>query len=158
MELAGRYGDGLVTGGEMLEQREAMDAFRKGAQDAGKNPDMLTIHVEHWVVLGGQQEARRLAQKWRFSPKAWQKFVDNPDPREIQRQAEAEVPLEDVTQKWIIGEDAQTHIEGLRKLIDAGATHIYVHSPQEDQRRVIDFYAREVLPHVEHEMLMPLSG
>jgi hypothetical protein len=117
----------------------------------------MSIHVEHWVVVGDEDEARRLAQKWRFIPKAWSTFVDNPDPRDIQRQAEQEIPLEQVTENWVVGRDAETHINGLRQLIDAGVTHIYVHSPQEDQRHIIDFYANEVLPNVEHTIPTPVT-
>jgi hypothetical protein len=43
------------------------------------------------------------------------------------------------------------HVQALQRLIDAGVTHIFVHSPQGDQARVIDFYGREVLPHVQRQ-------
>ena len=42
--------------------------------------------------------------------------------------------------------DWQVHVQAIQKLIGGGVTHIFVHSPQPDQRRVIDFYCREVLP------------
>jgi hypothetical protein len=37
-------------------------------------------------------------------------------------------------------------VQAIEKLLASGVTHVFVHSPQEDQKRVIDFYAREVLP------------
>ena len=48
--------------------------------------------------------------------------------------------------QWTISPDPQAHIEAMRSLIAAGATHVFVHSAQDDQRRFIDFYGREVLP------------
>jgi hypothetical protein len=34
----------------------------------------------------------------------------------------------------------------LRELASLGATDVFVHSGQADQRRVIDFYSQQVLP------------
>ena len=45
-----------------------------------------------------------------------------------------------------IGTDPAIHVEGLKKLFDSGVTIVNVHSGQPDQRRVIDFYGRSVLP------------
>ena len=47
---------------------------------------------------------------------------------------------------WQIGEDPDGHVQAIEKLLASGVTHVFVHSPQGDQKRVIDFYAREVLP------------
>jgi F420-dependent hydroxymycolic acid dehydrogenase len=43
--------------------------------------------------------------------------------------------------------DPALHIAALQKLFDSGATIVNVHSGQLDQRKVIDFYGRSVLPH-----------
>jgi F420-dependent hydroxymycolic acid dehydrogenase len=42
--------------------------------------------------------------------------------------------------------DPGIHIAALQKLFDSGATIVNVHSGQADQRKVIDFYGRSVLP------------
>ena len=36
--------------------------------------------------------------------------------------------------------------EALEKAFDGGATEVHIHSGQPDQRRVIEFYGKEVLP------------
>ena len=59
-----------------------------------------------------------------------------------------DIPLDQVYGKWPVSTDPQVHIQGLRKLIDGGVTHIFAHLPQPDQHKVIEFYGREVLPHV----------
>jgi len=147
MRLAGQYGDGLITDTKSLLQKpELIDAFRQAARAAGKDPATLPIVVEQWAFVGEKAEVGRWAELWRFIPKAWTKYVNNPDPRAIQREAAQEVPLEEVTQDWPVSTDPAVHIQSLQKLLDAGATHILVHSPQPDQERAIQFYGQEVLP------------
>jgi hypothetical protein len=109
----------------------------------------MPLVSEHMVVVGGQSEAEKYARLWRFMPKSWEKYVNDPDPLDIQRQAEQEVPLQEVYKDWPVSEDPSVHIQALQKLVDQGITHIFVHSPQADQRRVIRFYSEQVLPHVE---------
>ena len=118
------------------------------AFDAKKDAAGLEVLVEHFVVLGGKAEAEQAARLWRFLPKAWTDYVDNPDPRDIERRAEKSVKLEDVYSQWLVSEDAQAHADGIQELFAAGATQIFVHAGNHDQQRVIDFYRREVLPRV----------
>ena len=151
MRHAGEYGDGLITDPKSLKKPELMAAFRAGVQKAGRIADSLPVIVEHWVVVGDKAEAERYAPLWRFIPKAWEKYVTNPDPRDIQRQAETDVPLDEVYKDWPVSTDPQVHIQALQKLLDAGATHIFVHSPQADQAQVIEFYGQKVLPHLKRK-------
>ena len=53
---------------------------------------------------------------------------------------------EDVTKEMICGPDAQKHIEGIQKFIDAGYDHVYIHQIGRDQEGFFRFYAEEVLP------------
>jgi F420-dependent hydroxymycolic acid dehydrogenase len=151
MQLAGQHGDGVVSDGKSLLDPKMRYAFNQGAIEAGKNPDTMTLHAESFVVVGTREEALEAAKLWRFTPKAWEKYVDNPDPREILRQANADIPLDKVIEDWVIGGDPQVHIDAIQKLADNGVTHIYIHSAQPDQQRVVEFYGREVLPHIQHE-------
>ncbi len=148
--MAGRHGDGLITGSKDAQRRELQEAFRTGARAAGKDPAKLAVVVEHWVVVGNQAEAERFAPLWQFSPRAWQLFVNYPDPRAIQRDAARQVPRAEVMARWVVSEDPEVHLEAIRRLIEAGVTHIFIHSPQDDQQRVIEFYREQVLPRVRH--------
>jgi F420-dependent hydroxymycolic acid dehydrogenase len=150
---AGRIGDGLITDAETIQDAGLMRAFREGAKSAGKDPADMTIHVEMFVFVGEEDEADREADLWRFIPKAFTEFVNNPDPRDIQRKAEANIDLSEVKQSWIIAPDGKTHIEAIQELQNAGATHLYIHSAQADQQRVIDFYADEVLNRIPNRRL-----
>jgi F420-dependent hydroxymycolic acid dehydrogenase len=153
MYLAGQYGDGLISDSETILMPEMRAAFEEGARAAGKDPQTMPKHAESFVFVGRKEQAHAAIQKWRFLPKAWKPFVNNPDPRDIQRQAEAEISDEEVLQKWVVGDDADTHIAAIGKLIDGGVTHVYIHSGQDDQQHVIDFYARQVLPHFQHQQM-----
>ena len=69
-----------------------------------------------------------------------------PDPIEIQRQAESEVRLDEVTAEWVVGTDPAVHLAMIRDLFDSGVAIVNVHSGQADLRKVIEFYGRSVLP------------
>ncbi len=146
MKSAGKHGDGPITDVKSLSDREMLEAFREGASAAGKDPASMPILVEHFVVVGGQNKSEEAARLWRFIPNAWTEYVDIPDPREIERRAEKDLPLDQVYSQWIVSEDPEEHAGRIRELLDAGATHIYVHDGQNNQRRCIEFFGNNVLP------------
>jgi F420-dependent hydroxymycolic acid dehydrogenase len=45
-----------------------------------------------------------------------------------------------------VSTDPAQHLKTVRELFESGATIVNVHTGQADQRRVIDFYGKEVLP------------
>jgi hypothetical protein len=47
---------------------------------------------------------------------------------------------------WLVSPDPIEHVKGVQDLAARGATHVFIHTPQPDQRKVIDFYAKGVLP------------
>ncbi len=146
MYRAGQYGDGLITDTQSLMSVPRMINFRQGALAAGKDPAAMPILVEHFVVVGGKAEAEEAASYWRFIPRSWQTYVNEPDPRVINNRADVETSLEEVYASWPVSTDPAVHIAALQKLFDNGATQVYVHSGQFDQYGVIDFYGRYVLP------------
>jgi len=42
--------------------------------------------------------------------------------------------------------DPGVHVKAIEDLLRGGATEVHIHSGQPDQRRVIGFYQKEVLP------------
>ena len=126
---------------------ESLPDEQAGAHAAGKNPDDMPVLVEQFVTVGNADEARRAAELWRFLPKAFKAYHNVCDPAEIQRRAEAELPLEKVVADWAVGTDPAPHIEAIEKLFDSGATIVNIHTGQADQKRAIDFYGTKVLPH-----------
>jgi F420-dependent hydroxymycolic acid dehydrogenase len=154
LALAGKIGDGLISFGELAREPEQLQAFAQGARAAGKHPASMPIVVVYVVVVGDRREAERWAPLMRFAPKA-PRYLDDPDPRSIQRRAEQEVSLEQVYSTWVVSEDPQVHLQALQQLMAGGVTHIFVQSPQADQANVIRFYGEQVLPRLASA---PLAG
>lgn len=145
--LAGLYGDGWITTPDALQDDETRKAFEQGARAAGKDASKMEIVLESFAVVGSEDEAREGAKKWRFLNNAWEPgYLTNPDPRSIQRKAEAEIPLEEVYKDWPVSLNPEVHLHSLRKMLEMGATTVFVHSPQANQLGFIDWYGKHVLP------------
>jgi F420-dependent hydroxymycolic acid dehydrogenase len=106
----------------------------------------MPVLVEQFVVVGGKNEAAQAAELWRFIPKGFKKYYNEPDPAEIQQLAEQELPLDKVFGDWPVGDDPAVHIAAIDKLFDSGVTIVNIHSGQADQQKVVDFYQSSVLP------------
>jgi TAT-translocated FGD2 family F420-dependent dehydrogenase len=144
MYRCGRYADGLITDPKTWKEHRA--EFQRGATDAGKDLSRMPVFVEQYVVVGGGKERDEAAELWRFGPKAWKPYFNIRDPKTIQERADTEIPLDKVTEGWAVGTDPEVHVKILSDLFAGGATGVHIHSGQHDQRRVIEFYGKEVLP------------
>lgn len=145
MRLAGQHGDGLITDPRTWKQHKS--EWQAGALEAGKDPDQMPVLVEQFVVVGDKGEAQRAAELWRFIPRAFKKFYNNPDPASIQQQAGSEIPMDKILGEWPIGTDPAVHVDAIEKLFANGATIVNIHSGQPDQQKVVEFYGASVLPH-----------
>jgi TAT-translocated FGD2 family F420-dependent dehydrogenase len=144
--IAGRHTDGWITDPYTARIRDDVRAaFERGAREAGKDPSNLARLVELWCVAGDRDEAIRDAPLWQFLP-IFNDVVNVADPREVQRIAMERSSPERTVDGWLVSADPSEHVKAIQSLIDRGATHVFVHSPQPDQAKVIDFYARGVLP------------
>jgi F420-dependent hydroxymycolic acid dehydrogenase len=146
MRRAGQYADGLITDPKTWKQYKS--EFENGARAAGKDISKMPVLVEQYAVVGDQNDARAAAELWRFGPKAFKEYYNVRDPQTIQQRAEKEIPLEKVYEEWPIGTDPNVHLKTITELFQSGATIVNIHSGQADQKRVIDFYGKSVLPRV----------
>ena len=78
--------------------------------------------------------------------KAFKTYYNVRDPQVIQDRATAELPLEQVYRDWPVSMNPEVHIKAVTELFQSGATIVNIHSGQTDQKRVIDFYGKNVLP------------
>jgi TAT-translocated FGD2 family F420-dependent dehydrogenase len=145
--LAGRHGDGWIAQTKDITNPRMRDAFDRGARAAGKDPDTMPKFVETWVVVGDKADAEYAAEKWRFTPGGFGDLLYEPNPVTIQRLSEQRWTLPEVYGDWPRGTDPEVHIKAAQRFLDLGATP-FIHSGQADQPRVIEFYGREVLPHL----------
>src|SRR5690348_14564584 len=106
----------------------------------------MPVVAEKFVVVGGKEEAEQAAELWRFIPKAFESYFGIGDPAEIQRRAEAEVPMEKVCREWAIGTDPKIHIDAVQELFASGIKLVNIHVGQMDQHRAIEFFRSAVLP------------
>lgn len=146
MARAGQYADGLITDPKTWKQHK--DKFVNAAKAAGKDVSQMPVLVELFVVVGDQNEAQKSAELWRFIPKAFKTYYNVRDPEEIQRLAESELPLDKVYGDWPVSTEPNAHLKAVNELFESGVTIVNIHSGQADQRRVIDFYGKEVLPKI----------
>jgi TAT-translocated FGD2 family F420-dependent dehydrogenase len=144
--IAGREADGWITDPSTARRRpEVAQAFLDAAREAGKDAAELPRIVELWLVAGDREEALAIAPVWQFLP-VFNDVVDTPDPRAVQRIAFERSSPERVVDGWLVSRDPAVHVAAIEELAALGATHVFIHSPQPDQRGVIDFYRRGVLP------------
>jgi TAT-translocated FGD2 family F420-dependent dehydrogenase len=151
MKLAGEHGDGLVTDPQTWMQHKG--EWASAARAAGKDPAAMPVLVEAFVVVGDQSDAAIAASLWNFIPKAFKGYHNIPDPAEIERRAQAELPLPRVYGDWTVSSDPAAHVQTIEKLFRSGATIVNIHSGQPDQQKVIEFYGREVLPKVRNQAI-----
>jgi TAT-translocated FGD2 family F420-dependent dehydrogenase len=143
--LAGLHGDGLITSAKSLKSEPQI----KRAWDAaggGRGHPTRPIVVEHFAVVGGEEEARQGAERWRFMPKAWEPgYHDNVSPTAIQARATREIPIDKVMDGWTVSREPAVHAKAIKELSALGATHIVVHVPSPNQSEAIDFFGRKVI-------------
>jgi alkanesulfonate monooxygenase SsuD/methylene tetrahydromethanopterin reductase-like flavin-dependent oxidoreductase (luciferase family) len=146
MKLAGQHGDGLIT--DPKTWKESKSEWQAAARAAGKDPAKMPVLVEAFVVVGEESDAQTAAKYWNFIPKAFKGYHNIPDPAEIERRAQSELPLPKVYGDWTVSRDPAAHLKAINELFDSGVSVVNVHSGQPDQQKVIDFYGKEVVPHL----------
>ena len=135
-ELAGRIGDGLVS---TAPKAELVDAFL-GAGGNGPRYGQLTVC---WAE--SEAEARRTALEiWPNGGLEGPLSQELPLPSHFEA-AVAMVDEEGIAEAVVCGPDVERHLEGIRKFVDAGFDHVYVHQVGPDQEGFLDFYEREIL-------------
>jgi coenzyme F420-dependent glucose-6-phosphate dehydrogenase len=136
-DLAARAGDGLIG---TAPDKALIDNFHNSG---GQGPIYGQITV-CWAP--DEAAARKTAHEW------WPNAAipgelgqELPLPRHFE-QAAGSVTEDDVAQAIVCGPDPERHLDGVRKYVDAGYTHVYVHQVGPDQEGFFKFYENEVLP------------
>ncbi len=136
-QLAGAVGDGLIG---VSPQRTLLEQFVRGGGEHKPRFGQVTV-----CYAPDEAEARRTAL--RFWPNAGLQGVlpwELKTPALIE-QAAATVRKEDLTDTVICGPDPERHRTGIRRYLEAGYDHIYVHQIGPDQEGFFRFYAEHVL-------------
>ena len=57
----------------------------------------------------GQKDAEAAPELWRLGPEAFKSYHNIRDPKDIQRRADAEIPLDKVYGHWPVGTDTDAY-------------------------------------------------
>jgi coenzyme F420-dependent glucose-6-phosphate dehydrogenase len=147
--LAGRTADGFIcTSGKGMElyRDTLLPAVREGADKAGRDYERIEKMIEMKVSF--DSDRRRALDDCRIwaalaLPGEVKTGVD--DPREMER-LDADMPVEQAASRWIVSDDADEHVERLRRYLELGSSHLVLHAPGPDQLRFIELYGEQVLP------------
>jgi len=138
VRLAASNGDGLIG---TAPDRELVSQFER---DGGNGkPKYAQVHV-CWAAT--EAEGRRTAHKhWPNAALKGELGQELPMPRHFEQAVEL-VREEDVGEVITCGPDPERHVAAIRKFLDAGYDHVWVHQVGPDQEGFFAFYADEVLP------------
>lgn len=144
--IAGRLADGVWTLADPESAPEVIDAYRAGAEDAGREPGEIVLQA---AFSWARDEATALegARPWKGSqPQEF--YVDDwHDPAAMYEHGEDQVSDEDLREAMIISADPGEHAERIREVERMGATTVVLmNNSGADPHAAIDVYGREVLP------------
>ncbi len=140
-ELAGRIGDGFIS---TAPKKELIQRF---AQHGGAGKETIGQITVCWAA--DEAAARKTALEW------WPNGAipgelgqELPTPSYFE-QASQLVTEDEIAKQIVCGPDPQKHLAEIRKFVDAGFSHVYVHQVGPDQEGFVRFYEREILPRLE---------
>jgi len=145
-ELAGRRGDGLWTMADPEMAPAMIEAYRAGADDAGREPGEILLHASFsWAP--DDETALRGASAWRATLVPDYFTDDWHDPVAMQERARREISDERVRSSFIVSSDPEAHAERIREVERLGATIVVLMNISgEAPVEAVEVYGREVLP------------
>jgi coenzyme F420-dependent glucose-6-phosphate dehydrogenase len=144
-ELAGRLADGVWTLGDPRKAAPVIAAYRRGAEEAGREPGEIVLQtLASWAET--DEQALSASREWKGT------LVDDhytkgvADPAEVGRNG-AELPDEQFEAMAIVSADPDTHVKKLLMLERLGATAVCVMNVAgADPHGAIRMYREHVLP------------
>ncbi|TCK26368.1 glucose-6-phosphate dehydrogenase (coenzyme-F420) [Pseudonocardia endophytica] len=146
---AGRQGEGFIcTSGKGMElyTDKLIPGLKEGAEKEGRDAETIDRTIEIKMSYDRDPEAAR--ENCRFwaplSLSAEQKNSVSSS-EEMERLAD-ELPLEQITGRWIVTSDPDEAVAQIKPYVDAGLNHLVFHGPGDDQERFLSQFAEDVLP------------
>jgi G6PDH family F420-dependent oxidoreductase len=133
-DLAGRVADGIIATSPKAELAQRMDRGR---------PRLGQVTV-CWHE--DEAEARRIVRHyWPTAAVPGELGQELPLPRHFS-QAVSKVTEDELAEMIVCGPDIARHVEAIRKFVDAGFDHVYVHQVGPEQDDFFRAYQRDVIP------------
>ena len=124
------------------------DVVQTFEQEGGEGPKFSQLTV---CYADSEDEAVETAHEWWPNSLLPGQLSSELEIPEFFEQASQMVTKEQVREadSIVTDPDPQAHVENLRKFVDAGYDHVYVHQIGPDQEALFDLYEDEVLPEFE---------
>ena len=137
-ELAGRIGDALIS---VAPDEEIVSKFEEaGGTGKPKYGQVMACYAD------SEEAAKKTVKEiWPNGSIKGDLSQELPLPKHFEQAAEM-VSEDEVCEGVACGPDPEVHLAAIRKMADAGFTHVYVHQIGHEQEPFFDFYAREILP------------
>ena len=138
-----------MGGREADEYRQIFEEFDKGAREAGKDPKIMPRLVE--VNVAYTKDIDRVIQAIRtywvgtYIPALFTNKIYTPD---MEAKNGEPVGKEAILKSACLSEDPEEHVQFIKKYVEYGFNHIYVHSADPKQKEFLENYGRDVLPKV----------
>ena len=144
--LAGRLGDGLWSLADPKNVPDLLDAYRAGADDAGREPGEILLQTGFsWAA--SDDAALEAARVWKGAGPPEYYVEDWHDPRAMYEHAEETIDDDAFRELQILSADPEVHVERIRAVESLGATIVVLMNISgADPLAAIDVYAQSVLP------------
>ena len=148
-KYAGRAGDGFIcTSGKGMDlyTDKLMPAVADGAAAGGR--DVADIEKTIEIKLSYDRDPEVARENTRFwAPLALTAEQKNSvgSAEEMERLAD-ELPIEQVTSRWIVASDPDEAVAQIKPYVDAGLGHLVFHGPGHDQERFLTQFTEDVVP------------
>lgn len=148
---AGRFADHLITAASADQLAETIvPNLHQGCATAGRDPAAVDVTTEMPACVGPPDAlTAEIRERGEHIPGTSE--LDNPDPRDIQTVADAQLATmsdAEIQAHNNITDEPATLLDELAALEAAGVTRVLVGSPCGDPRATIDAFADEILPAV----------
>ena len=144
--VAARLGDGVWSIGDPAMAPEVVDAYRSACDDAGREAGEIILQAGFsWAE--SDEAALEAARVWKAT-QPLEFFTDDwHDPQTMYRHAEEQVSDDEFADSFILGPDAEHHVERIRQVEELGATVVCLQNTSgADPEGALHFYGERVLP------------
>src|SRR5262245_30985070 len=139
-DQAGRLGDGVIA---TEPEPSLLEAFEKAGGNGKPRYGELTVC---WAK--DEKTAKRMAREhWPTAAMDGSLSWELPLPQHFEAVAEL-VTDDQVAESITCGPDPSSHLKAISKYAEAGYDHICVHQVGKNQNGFLEFYAKEILPHI----------
>jgi len=144
--VAGRWGDGVWTLADPEQAPQVIDAYRAGAEEAGRQPGEILLQIGA-SYAGDDDSALEGARVWKGAQPDEFYRDDWHEPNKMYEHGERQVSDDDLREAFIISSDPGVHAERIREVEKLGASTVVVmNNSGADPAGMIRLYGERVLP------------